>query len=314
MGSRIYAALVERRRRRESSSSRDPHPFLQFTEPRVALPDGDRAYGFDGVRQSQLPKPEGIVRIAWLGGSKTSGDPRFLEECLNQQVSWRFEVLDFRIDGWSSVHVLLNFILNVREFHPDIALVQNESRDAVCSGYPCWCPGRVHAFTPAPFPPEPFSNAAMFQCLFPIFAARRLVRSLMARFSKPSGVNISRIEQEHGQEFAHIRRNLETVCTLADLAGIRILLMTKPLSEVESGRLKSSGSNREHTQVMNQIVRDVANKRGVGLIDLTPEKSSLPPTSFELSEVTDRIKMLELAKSILSMVVTPGGKVERTIS
>lgn len=186
MGSRIYAALTEHWRHRGSLSFADPHPFLQFTEPRVAFPDGDRAYGFDGVRHSQLPKPAGIVRIAWLGGSKTSGDPRFLEECLNEHGSWRFEVLDFRVNGWSSVHTMLNFILNVREFHPDIVLVQNDIREAVCSGYPCWCPGRVHAYTPAPFPDD-----AVSQWLSPILVVHRLVRWVMERFSKDSSADLS---------------------------------------------------------------------------------------------------------------------------
>lgn len=90
--------------------------------------------------------------------------------------------------------------------------------------------------------------------------------------------------------------------------------MTTPLSQVEARSLESKGSIRERTHIMSQIVRDVAHQRGLSFINLMPAKPQLSPHSPKLSEVIDPLKVVNMARLIVSLVGELDGKVERGIS
>ena len=66
-----------------------PHPFLQFTGPRGPVPEteGDYFLGFKDIKLSDKPKPDGLIRVACLGGSTTAdGYPELLQKFLNNRV------------------------------------------------------------------------------------------------------------------------------------------------------------------------------------------------------------------------------------
>jgi hypothetical protein len=193
---RFRDAMLAMARQVELFSTTEAHPFLQYTRPRTTLSKGDQEYGFRGIRLSDVPKPEGMVRIAGLGGASTeAGYPELLAAYLNDASrATQYQVLDFAVDGWSSLHGMLNFILNVREFHPDIIVIQDELTSAVCSGYPCSCPGGIHDYTPPPFQDNPLDER-----MLRISWIYRACKVLLGR----SGVGAFSTD---GRELRHYRR------------------------------------------------------------------------------------------------------------
>lgn len=112
-------------------------PFIHFTgRSNVELKGSDALrgsapfnnYGFSGREMFQY-KPRNVIRIACLGESTTAdGYPTFLENYLNVnkgQGELRFEVYNFGHAYWTSANSLTNFVLNVRDFQPDIVVIHH---------------------------------------------------------------------------------------------------------------------------------------------------------------------------------------------
>jgi len=120
-------------------TKRVPHPFLQYTGPRNKVPDGqgDSYIGFKEIKVSDIPKRPGVTRIACLGGSTTEdGYPELLQALLNQQGgSGKYEVLNFGRTWWSSVHSMLNYVLNVTDFNPDFVILHDNCNDHHYRGF-----------------------------------------------------------------------------------------------------------------------------------------------------------------------------------
>ncbi|HVN29217.1 MAG TPA: SGNH/GDSL hydrolase family protein, partial [Candidatus Binataceae bacterium] len=205
-------------RQAELLANVEEHPFLQYTRPRTQLADGDQEYGFRNIKMSDVPKPAGMVRIACLGGMSTEGGyPELLRAYLDDAGgATRFQVLNFGIDGWSSVHSMLNFILNVREFRPDVVVVRDELRSAFCSGYPCSCGGRRHDYTPRSFRANLLDR--------PMVRHSALYRAMKAMMARGRGGTIP----ADARELRQYRRNIETICTLAEVQKINVVLVTLP--------------------------------------------------------------------------------------
>ena len=229
----------------------ESHPFLQFTRPRTQLSKGDQEYGFRGIKLSDVPKPAGVARIACIGGRGTEGGyPEFLQAYLDAASrASRFQVLDFGIDGWTSVHSMLNFILNVREFHPDIVVIHDELRGGVCSGYPCPCRDRIHDYTPQPFRDNPLD-----EWMLRIWWIYRAGKVLLAR-SRDDAFDRDR------RELQQYQRNIETICTLAASDGIKVFLLTMPCAT-------DDGSHSDPTRAVNEVLREIANQRKIALVEL----------------------------------------------
>jgi hypothetical protein len=264
----IFRSLRAASDQHERLCSMEPHPFLQFTGPRRALPNGDQEYGFPGIKLSDVPKPEGVVRIACLGGLIADGVYRAsFEGHLNDALSaTRFQVLDFAVDGWSSVHNMLNFILNVRDFRPDIVVVSSDGKDAVCTGYPCTCIGQPHHYAPLPFPPHSRHEWLLGTSFIygATCAILKRVRNLGARrrFNRESF-------QNNDRALNMFRRNIGTICTLAAIDRIKIILLTTPPMKGDH-RQKGEDDYAYGAQVQarNEIVRAIAKETVVALVDL----------------------------------------------
>jgi hypothetical protein len=264
----------------ELFSTTHAHPFLQYTRPRTTLSKGDQEYGFRAIRLSDVPKPEGVVRIACLGGASTeAGYPELLEAYLNDASrATQYQVLDFAVDGWSSLHGVLNFILNVREFHPDIIVIQDELTSAVCSGYPCSCPGGIHDYTPPPFQDNPLDER-----MLRISWIYRACKVLLGR----SGVGAFSTD---GRELRHYRRHIETICTLAVLENVKVILLTLPCASDDV-------LDRSPTRAANQIIREIARERAIALVD--PENSSTD--EHHPNGASDQMMAERIGKMIVSL-------------
>ncbi len=107
-----------------------PHPFLQFVS-NSHKNDTSEIFNLRGFPGEELPmkKPPNVIRIVCIGGSTTqTGYPKEMEKFLNTQKtnnSYRFEVLNFGLAGYTSIHAVINFIINAIDFSPDYVVVHS---------------------------------------------------------------------------------------------------------------------------------------------------------------------------------------------
>lgn len=131
-------------RTRFASELYEPHPYICYVmRPNVELAGyGGKVctnrWGLRG-RDVERRKPQGVVRIACLGGSTTfsldASDndhtwPAQLERLLNKRhAPTRFEVLNFGTPGYCAIESFLIFALRGLDFDPDIVLIHDAWND-----------------------------------------------------------------------------------------------------------------------------------------------------------------------------------------
>ena len=285
-----------------------PHPFLQFTRPRVKLTGGDETIGFQDVKLSDIPKPPGTIRIACLGGSTTEdGYPAMLEEYLNRaREGRRFQVFNFGIGWWSSVHTMLNFVLNVRDFHPDFVVIHDNCNDDKYRGFPGLRGDCAHAYRTMQIPGQADGWLCRFSLLY------RIPRIWLGRRSRPEPrifVGQLCLQERKGnrtfspRELGIFQRNLETICTLAAAENMRVILLTMPFSNVHRYSEEHDRVYRPHMRRGNQIIRNLARERHALLVDLDSSMTGREEFFWDPVHVTgdgNRLKAREVGNVILS--------------
>jgi hypothetical protein len=292
----------------------DPHPFLQFTRPRASLPGGDQNIGFLNVKLSDVQKPAGVIRIACLGGSTTEdGYPELLQEYLDSVVSsTRFQVLNFGIGWWSSIHTMLNFVLNVREFRPDVVVLHDNCNDDKYRGYPGFRGDCSHAYIPVTPPRDSDQWMSRFSVLYrfiKIAAWRASGEDRPSVFVGEIGLRKGKAFQNYGpKELNLFRRNLETMCTLASADGITVVLLTMPYSNVRCFSKEHDRVFRPHMRKANDVIRRLTEEKGVRLVDLDrllTGREELFRDPIHVRKEGNQIKALEVGMTILSSLGIP---------
>jgi len=252
-----------------------PHPFLQFTGPRGPVPGskGDYFLGFKDIKLSDTPKPDGVVRIACLGGSTTAdGYPEFLQEFLNSKVEGKkFQVLNFGTYWWSSVQSTANYVLNVIDYKPDYLVLHDSCNDHHYRGFPGLRGDCSHAYRLFLIPQTAGETLYRFSLIYRI-ARIILIWKFPARFRphfemKDVGMNPGKTYNYDPAELYIIKRNIETVCTLAQQQGSKVCLTTMPLSGERKFSMEHDRVYRPHTRDVNIIIREKANQYGCLLAD-----------------------------------------------
>ena len=284
------------------SSAYAGHPFLQFTgKPAVAL-KGNKAlgnlrpynnFGFIGP-DFQYAKPAGVIRVACLGESTTAdGYPAFLENYLNSKRSDsnRFEVMNFGHAYWTTNHSLVNFMLNVLDFHPDYIVIHHG-----------WNEEKVRNVPPAEFRGDYSHAFKVFERphITDKYPIRLSIIFRMMKFSydkSPSwsslGGSVQYPRKESGAAFANLdelkpyRRNLENIIDVALLRNIRVVLTTLPHSTDPHIPLYYA-----HTSIdqCNAITRGIAKgfKERISFVDLDSLLTGRHNEIFkDLGHVTD---------------------------
>ena len=99
--------------------------------------EGVDASGFLGPGFPRARRP-GVARIACLGGSTTAGNlyegyaasyPGALAAVLSERLGHEVEVLNFGVAGWTTAESLVNWMLNARDFAPDVVVVHHAIND-----------------------------------------------------------------------------------------------------------------------------------------------------------------------------------------
>ncbi len=252
-----------------------PHPFLQFTGPRgpVEETEGDFYLGFKDIKLSDQPKPDNVIRVACLGGSTTAdGYPEFLKEYLGEQLPDKtFQVLNFGTYWWSSVHSTVNYVLNVIDFKPDYLILHDSCNDHHYRGFSGLRGDCAHAYRLFLIPQTAGETLYRFSLLYRIFRIA-LIWKYPNRFRsnvemKDIGLHPGKTYNYIPEELHIIKRNIETVCTLAKSQGSTVCLTTMPLSGDRKFSEEHDKVYRPHTRNVNKIIRDKASKYAYHLVD-----------------------------------------------
>jgi hypothetical protein len=282
-----------------------PHPFLQFTAVRWTS-RGERGLGFGNITVSRIPKPTGVVRVACLGNSTTFDNyPERLEDFLNRcGGGLRFEILNFGTGWWASVHTMLNFVLNVRDFHPDFVVVHENCNDEKFRGYAGLRGDYAHAIRPLRL--WRYRDAWLYRFSLIYRLGIILVSKQFPRvyYFPHIGVAMNRGKTPDyiPGELQLFRRNIATICDLAAAEGIKVIIPTMPFSKLH--RYTQFDETRFHPHLLgaNAVLRELSNEKAVALVELERmfmDKDSFFRDGFHLDEVGVGIKALEIGKTIL---------------
>ena len=205
-------------------------PFLHYTGNR-----GANNAGFLETPDFTIAKTPGTVRVACVGGSTTAGGnwpwhlQRWLDDPANGAAS-PFEVLNFAHNGYSSAHVLVNFVLNVVEYDPDYVVVHSGWNDFVFRAVP----GGVasdYANVFAPFSSPDVADGALIRAsvIYRWLHARGNPYPVWSEMS-PTLVPFARrsIEFDRPEALEPLRRNVEKLVDLAVARDIVPVVTTQP--------------------------------------------------------------------------------------
>ncbi len=232
-------------------STTQGHPFIQYTRnPNLKpLPVGRgegksqqqiNRFGFIGPEYT-IAKPDGVVRIACLGGSTTAtGYPLEMENYLNdysEDDKIRFEVINFGIGGYTTAHSLVNFVLNVVEFDPDYIVIHHAWNERIVRNFAE--PIRTdysHAFKyyHEPEIPDKYPSrvSVIYRLLKETLGAepiwKFLATAIAYRGPDEEVLAADRFKWENMEELKPYRRNIESILDLAELRDIKSVLTTMP--------------------------------------------------------------------------------------
>lgn len=226
-----------------------------------------------------MQKPEGIIRIATLGDSCTMGCtnteasyPGIMEDVLNQKLPGRFEVLNAGVGSHSSYQGLQRFKYAVMPYKPDIVTVYFGWND--------------HWITSVPDKDVKLKSETQVKLLnfFEKFRSYQAYHYLISKLVQPKKKPAAsdEVKKNFSLDWIKLRvapddymRNLVEFVKMASQNGIRIMLVTAPsdpdrLSPSSNFPFPAEHLVQIHAQY-NQIVREVAKRLNVPLLDLAQD-------------------------------------------
>ena len=250
----------------------EPHPFLHFTLHRKELENGNAEMGFTNITLHDIPKPTGVTRIACIGNSTTNPYPPFLEDFLNKaHPQTKFQVLNFGLGWWSSLHSTVNFILNVIDFNPDYVVMHENCNDHNYRGYPGLRGDGVHAYRSLTLPGTQdifWSRLIVLYRIVALLIKRRSPNFIMRHYSAEKSIfKPGKTFVYDPRELYIFERNLETIYTVSRNRNINLCLMTLPFSNVLKYGEEHDKVYRPHIMLVNEMLRKKAIQDGLLLID-----------------------------------------------
>ncbi|QDV05451.1 GDSL-like Lipase/Acylhydrolase [Planctomycetes bacterium Poly30] len=288
----------------ESAKKFEPHPYLIMTPKPGAWGVGtasEKTHGASGFRGAEIPlaKPEGGLRIACLGGSSTYGTgpskdaftwPARLQTILSEELPDRpVDVLNGGVPSWNSFEALENLAFRVLPYAPDIVLIYLATNDAECAMWPDPTFDNRHYRmswpTYRPSPIEPILEKSVLYLTWRKYATDYLSqRADLGFVSKvvPEGEVGAALRQLQvppelrsppDTGFINFQRNLVSILAIAQAHGAQPVLMTQAMysKDPESDHLTHGRTRLAAQQRMTEIVRAVAQERGVPLVEIEPD-------------------------------------------
>ena len=287
------------------------HPFLNFVKN---TPSYNRL-GFNDIDHSYL-KPESVYRVACLGGSTTErGYPQLLEKLLNESSdSIQFEVLNFGMASWTSAHSMINYLLNVVEYDPDMVIIHHGWNEAQIrnAAEGTFRPDYGHAFTYFHEPERPDGLLVRISMIYRFIKHKisatedwmYLNKAVISHDPTSTGINYS-----DTTELEPYRRNIKSIIDHALIAKTDVILTTMPYnSSLEETAMAGSAINiRQCNTISHQLLTQYDTR--VTLVDLDSLMTGVKNDQFaDLGHVTEEGKMTKasiLAKAILESMATP---------
>jgi hypothetical protein len=298
------------------------HPFLHYTaRPHVG---GYNYLGFKGKDHAHSKDPD-TLRVALLGGSTTEwGLGEALRPALANGLEGtdfsQVEVLNFGLSGWTSTHSVVNFVLNVLDFDPDVVVVHHAWND---DGFEVGaCPrgdysSRISTHNQVVDDPGTIAllrlsalyRLGMVEVMTRATARQeccgQMERSAMAQLNLKGprpGRSCSDIYALKG-ELWPLERNLRTIVQLAQANGIVPLLATLPRTTDRSRWRSEDGIAAAHIDRSNEVNRRVAGQTGALLLDLATSMGGDRPHFTDLAHVNEAGN-LEKARQISTVILT----------
>lgn len=250
----------------------EPHPYLGYVQKSVR-PDGSRSIFFD--REFPVERLPGVPRVACLGGSTTAqGYPTFLERHLERELGRDVEVQNWGVGNWTSAETMLNYLLNVQDYAPDVIVLHHAVNDGKARVRPDYRPDYSHFRQPwtepdyGPLHRLLVSVSDLYTALQlddpePLQVGRRVNAPLRAR--KPADLREWLTPESTGA----FRRNVLTVAEHAASHGMAPLLVTMPCEPETNPAQKNMHDALVQTVLEhNAIVRELAGEHGFPLLDL----------------------------------------------
>lgn len=272
------------------------------------------AYGFIGPQWS-LAKPQGIVRVACLGGSTTAtGYPRALEDILNAAPGETpYEVLNFGTGYWTSLHSVVNYMLNGQAFAPDVVVFHhgwNEIEAVVNTR--TMRPDYSHAY-------KAYAPARPPASLRPLLRISVLARLGVWRVGAPDWMNLwHAIYQPRERDLTLIdrperwrpyERAVRTLAALVRANGARLVVVTQPRSTSAQARYAEEAPAID---AANAVARRVAaSMPEVTLLDLAETLTGQNDLYTDLAHMTaagQQAKARAIARAVVSALRGDGAE------
>jgi lysophospholipase L1-like esterase len=258
-----------------------PRPHVLYTRRRGR--PGINSLGF-ADREYPRERSPGVVRIACLGSATTEGDlerrettyPRQLERVLQERTGGRFEVMNFGVAGWTTAETLIDYVLVVQDFAPDVVIVHEAASDVEPRAWPHFRPDYSHYRRSWTAP----CRSSAYRLLL---RASDLFAWVESRDPRPLVLESGAVEPlPAGSRFpaalapdtvSAFRRNVQTIADHVRLRGGRAVLATVPYDLASAAGLAPYGQGiDEH----NHVLRELAQVRGDLLVDLDAEVRKQP--------------------------------------
>jgi hypothetical protein len=300
---------------RMASELYEAHPYLCYAmRPNVhfgaaGVEIQTNRWGFRG-RDVSREKPEGVVRIACLGGSTTfslnASDndhtwPAQLERVLNERYApTRFEVLNFGTPGYCSIESFLIFALRGLDFTPDVVLVQDALNDVRAVSRP----DVVLDFTHYRSPYTRIASSWLGKS-----AVGRLVIAAAVKSGQPSYSGSYRLSKRGIGVF---QDHVESTLLLARSRGIEPVIVTMPdgLPE-DQEQCRERNAEIVLARVLIQSLRQLSRRQDFPLVDLAVTFPKDPELFADDTHKTDR--GLELAARMIADGLQENGVLPRVL-
>jgi len=259
----------------------------------------------------------GTLRIACLGSSTTEGGnpaqhegsyPFLLGRILGERSGRAVETLNFGMSGWTSAETLVNYVLVVQDFDPDIVLIHEAVNDVEPRAWPGFSSDYSHYRRPWQI--APISRVDRF-----LVGASDLFAAWRSGSQEAFGLGAAVIRPPQGpyrfadgrlppETSAPFKRNIRTVAELVRVRGGRPLLVTMPY---DADRARASPLFHAWLDEHNATLRELAREQGLLLVDLDEQARQHPERwqghFLDLVHVTpegNRLKAEAIAEALLT--------------
>ena len=248
------------------------NPFVQYTgrpgeqyrpEPNATATAFNKL-GFVGDNRPSK-KDLNTIRVACLGGSTTQrGYPLELEKLLNNHAacSSSVEVLNFGIAGWTTAHSLVNYVLNVVEFEPDLIIIHHAWNEMVVRNCTDEYFRADYSHRLTPFKTTAPWDKWLIKCSLTYrFVRYNTIRDAWS-FLEGSTLNFdpsgyAAEEYSDLTETEPFDRNVRTLINLALLKKTKVLLTSMPRStNLKTKMAEASITIDQNNQILRKIALD----------------------------------------------------------